>query len=83
MSGSTISKRRRPRRLIVDVYRSDFIQDSGTPLQWAIAWEAVGERERALAAVEFTAAMMMASGIPFTAAGLLRLAATLVERTDA
>jgi len=30
-----------------DVFRSDFMQDSGTPLQWAVAWEVVGERERA------------------------------------
>jgi hypothetical protein len=28
-----------------NVYRSDFMQDPGTPLQWAIAWETVAERE--------------------------------------
>jgi hypothetical protein len=30
-----------------DVYRSDVLQDSGTPLQWLLAWETVGDRERA------------------------------------
>jgi hypothetical protein len=30
-----------------DVYLSDFMPDTGTPLQWAVAWEVVGARERA------------------------------------
>lgn len=35
------------RKRFADVYRSDFLQDSGTPLQWLLAWEVVGYRERA------------------------------------
>lgn len=29
-----------------DVYLSDFLQDTATPLQWLLAWEAVADRER-------------------------------------
>jgi hypothetical protein len=43
---------RRAKHLLVvedvdrDVSRSDLIQDTGSPLQWALAWETVDERER-------------------------------------
>jgi hypothetical protein len=29
-----------------DVFLSDFLQDTATPLQWLLAWEAVAERDR-------------------------------------
>jgi hypothetical protein len=43
MGKSTVSARVKPR----DVYLSDFVQDSGTPLQWLCAWETIAELEYA------------------------------------
>lgn len=31
---------------IKDVFLSDFVGDTGTPLQWFLAWEVVAKRER-------------------------------------
>jgi len=36
-----------PARRYRDVYLSDFITDSATPLQWLLGWEMVADRERA------------------------------------
>jgi len=60
MGRSTVQPHFRPR----DVYRSDFIQDSGTPLQWLLAWEVVGEREYAEAMARLAVFAAAATGWP-------------------
>jgi hypothetical protein len=70
-------RRRHGRPRLTDVYRSDFLQDSGTPLQWLCAWEVVETRERAEALARLAVVLTITMGLPIDFAGVVRLAATL------
>ena len=59
--GGALTRRRHPR--FADVFKSDFIQDSGTPLQWVIAWEVVSEREHRQCAEAAIKTMIMAKAL--------------------
>lgn len=48
-----------------DVYLSDFMGDSGTPLQWAVAWEAVEEKEYAQGCARLACYIALSSGLPY------------------
>jgi hypothetical protein len=54
-------RRRHGRPRLTDVYRSDFLQDSGTPLQWLCAWEVVETRERAEALARLAVVLTITS----------------------
>src|SRR5258705_8355642 len=62
--GTAIKARERRLFRPVDVYRSDFLQDSGTPLQWLLAWEVVGEREYAEAMARLAVFVAAVTGWP-------------------
>ncbi len=61
--GTAVVTRRRA-RTPHDVYRSDFIQDSGTPLQWLLAWELVTEREYVEALAQLAVFVAVSTGWP-------------------
>lgn len=62
-----------------DVYLSDFFQDSGTPLQWAIAWEAVEEKEYAQGCARLACYIALSSGLPY--ASIVTVVAAIATQT--